>query len=125
MIVKSIELYKAGIRIDESPGNRQAIYRYMLLECEKEIEYLGKLMKVPCYGISIVREDLENGEVYLTESDCIENMTTFKYKAAQLLKKLYINLVSPIHLIDVAGCFADEWVADFEQRQNIIETMVE
>lgn len=114
MVISSVELYNTSIRIEGRSEGCESTYRYILLECKKEINYRGQAMIVPCFGVSIVREDLKDGKVYSVKKDSIECMTTYKYKASQLLKKLYDNLVSPIHLIDIAGEYADEWVEDFE-----------
>jgi len=120
MIVKSTEVYSAKASIEEWQNDRQAIYRYKLLECEKEIEISNQYAILPCYGIEIIREDLVGGCVYSVERDSIECMTTYKYKAAQLLKRLYDNCASPVHLIDIAGPIADEWVSDFDDQLNSI-----
>jgi hypothetical protein len=114
IFMKTIELYASRVYVEGYPKGRHANYKYMLLEGEKEIENLGQIITLPCFGIQIVREDMEGDVVYAVEKDSIECMTTFRYKAIQLLKKLYDNCVSPIHLIDIAGPLADEWVDDFE-----------
>jgi len=114
-MVHSIELYALKVYIEGCDKNRQAMYRYLLLESRKEIEYFDKKIEVPCFGVAIVREDIEDGKVCSVESDRIEWLTTYRYKAVQILKKLYENNVSPIHLVDIVGPIADEWVSDFDE----------
>jgi hypothetical protein len=121
MTTRAVELYATKIFIEGYPKCRQANYRYMLLEGEKEIENFGQTVTVPCFGVEIVREDMVEDHVYSVESDKIECMTIYRYKAVQLLKKLYDNFVSPIHLVDVAGEMADEWTSDFDEALNNIQ----
>ena len=116
MITKSCELFTAKANTEDDRNNRTVNYRYILLECEKEIEYCGKKCLVSCFGVEIIREDVSHNSEYSTDSDRIENMTTYKYKIMQLIKKLYDNCVSPIHLIDIAGGYSDEWIDDFESQ---------
>lgn len=115
MADRAVELYATRIFIEGYPRCRQATYKYMLLEGEKEIENFGQTLKVPCFGVEIIREDMDDDHIYAMDSDKIEAMTTYKYKAVQLLKKLYDNFVSPVHLLDVAGDIADEWTSDFDE----------
>ena len=118
--MKSMEIFTLGTFIEGHPKSRQANYRYLLLESEKEIEDYGQKMILTCFGIEIVREDIDKGLAYSEERERIECMTTYRYKAVQLLKKLYDNCVSPIELIEIAGPIADEWVNDFNNiLQNI------
>ncbi|HBM76317.1 MAG TPA: hypothetical protein DD429_12305 [Clostridiaceae bacterium] len=121
MTAKALELYATQMFIDGYPNGRQANYRYMLLEEEKEIEYFNQKITVPCYGVEIIREDLDQDDIYSIEKNSIEYMTTYKYKVVQLIKKLYDNCVSPLHLIDIAGSLADEWVCDFDEILNDIQ----
>lgn len=118
--MKSIELYTTRIFIEGYPESRQANYKYVLVESEKEIEYLEQQIVIPCFGIEIIREDIEKDSVRSIERDRIECMTPSRYKAIQLIKKLYENCVSPIHLLEIAGPFADEWVEDFDQVSSNI-----
>lgn len=120
MSIKSTELYANKAIIEGYSKDRHATYRYMLLEGEKEIEFCDRKVKLPCYGIEIIREDMNGGELYSVERDRIECMTTYKYKVVQLIKKLADNCVSPIHLVEIAGEKADEWTCDFDAELNSI-----
>lgn len=112
--MKSIELYASRVFVEGYPKSRYANYRYMLLESEREMNCLGQKYMVPCFGIEVIREDMDGDNIYAIDRDKIEIMTTYRYKAVQLLKKLYDNSVSPINLIEIAGPIADEWVSDFD-----------
>lgn len=113
--MKSLELYASKVFVEGYPKSRHATYRYILLESEKIIECIDEKSPVPCFGIEVVREDIEDGEIYNIEKDRIEVMTTYRYKAVQLLRKLYDNCVSPVNFIEIAGPAADEWVGDFDE----------
>lgn len=120
MVSRSTVMYEARVDIDGWGKERQAKYKYILLEGDMVYENSGEKVMLPCYGIEIVREDIKGNSVYAFEEDRIECMSVYKYKVVQLIKKLYINLVSPIHLIDIAGPFADEWAGDFDDQQNSV-----
>ncbi|KPU43401.1 hypothetical protein OXPF_28420 [Oxobacter pfennigii] len=113
---RHIELYSSSQTIEGFLRKRQAIYRYILIETHKEIEFGSKKIDLPCFGIEIVREELTGDGAGCIEKDSIEFLTTYRYKAVQLLKKLYDNTVSPLHLIDIAGIYADEWIKDFDEQ---------
>lgn len=120
MVSKSTLLYEARVDIDGWGKGRQAKYKYFLLESEIEVMCQDGKTQLPCYGIEVIREDLDKGSVCAIVQDRIERVSSYKYKVAQLIKKLYINLVSPVHLIEIAGPFADEWVRDFDSEVNNI-----
>lgn len=122
MRLDSIEMYSTLIDTGEG-DNRRCKYRYMLLEGDKDICNQQETVTLPCFGVEIIREDIVDGNVCSMESDRIPCMTTYRYKAVQLIKKLYVNTVSPLHLIDVAGSLADEWVDDFERQLNGISAL--
>lgn len=121
--LNSVEMYSTVIDMNESENNRKCKYRYILLEGEKKLEHAGDAVVLPCFGAEIIREDIVDGSVCYIESDRIPCMTTYRYKAAQLVKKLYVNMVSPVHLIDIAGPLADEWVEDFDRQLNKIAVL--
>lgn len=120
MVCRSTVMYEARVDIDGWGAGRQAKYKYILLEGEMVHETSGEKILVPCYGVEIIREDLNGNSINAFDEDRIECMSAYKYKVMQLIKKLYINLVSPVHLIDIAGAFADEWVGDFDDVQSNI-----
>lgn len=99
----------------------------------KKYKYLYKLVKsdfpavinkknfyVDCYGIEIERQDIIDNNVVNFERDSIYNISTYRHKVHSLLKLLYDNTVSPIHMVDVIGNYVDDCVFDFnEQLQQI------
>jgi hypothetical protein len=113
--MKSLELYASKVFIEGYPKSRHANYKYILLESERIMESIEEKSLIPCFGIEVVREDIEDGEIYGVEKDRIEVMTTYRYKAVRFLRKLYDNCVSPVNFIEIAGPIADEWVGDFDE----------
>lgn len=110
MLVKN-EVGSCRIRIDDG---KECIYKYFVIETSKEIFINGKNVNIPCYGICIESEVYEEGMLSSTFENTIEYATPFLSKILKLIDYLKQNEVSPVHLIDVAGEFIDEWVNDFD-----------
>ncbi|MBC2579566.1 DUF6514 family protein [Clostridium sp. DJ247] len=91
-------------------------YFYRLLKGKMSITYETDTIEVQSYGIEIERQDLEDGKLVNIERDCVENISTERYKVHNLLKMLYDNSVSPVHLIDVLGDYIDEYIVDFDKE---------
>ena len=86
---------------------------------EVEFRYAYRLIKkeykgITAYGIEIERKDYVGLDNVNLERDKIEIISVHRHKVKQLLTKLYTNQVSPIHLIDVAGSYADEQAYEFD-----------
>lgn len=122
--MKETEVFAVKTFLNSYPKNRYANFRYMLLEDEKEMKNADQVTKVKCFGAEIIREDLDGDCIYARESDRIECITPYRYKAVQLLKKLFDGCVSPIHLIDIAGPIVDEWVSDFDLEQASVQNYI-
>lgn len=65
------------------------------------------------FGIEIERQDFEEGEVINLERDIVDIVASNQRKAEDILMLLFNNLVSPIHLVDIVGEYADLCVNDF------------
>ena len=79
-----------------------------------EFDYFYRLIKsdykgMTVYGIEIERKDYVGVKNINIERDKISMVSYKKYKVIKILEKLYRNKLSPIHLIDVIGCYADEF----------------
>lgn len=90
-------------------------------ETDVEYRYLYRLIKKSfnggtAYGIEIERKDYIGMKNVNLERDIIELISPEKNKVTQILKKLCTNQVSPIHLIDIVGGYADECAYDFESK---------
>lgn len=81
-------------------------------------EYKG----IIAYGIEIERKDYVGLKNVNLEREKIDMISVHRHKVKQLLMKLYNNQVSPIHLIDIVGRYADEHVYEFDmgEKEKII-----
>lgn len=94
--------------------------------CEKvEFNYSYRLTEstyngVPVYGIEIERRDYIGIKNINIERDSID-MISFKEKEANdILINLYKNNLSPIHLVDIIGYYADKFSYEADKRNEII-----
>ena len=79
-----------------------------------EFNYFYILIKssyrgVPVYGIEIERKDYIGMRNVNIERDKVDMISYKKNKAEQILINLYKNKLSPIHLVDIIGSYADEF----------------
>ena len=84
---------------------------------ERELKYIYRLTEKniknkQVFGIEIERQDFKCGEVINLERDYIAIVSNEEKKANDILLKLFNDLVSPIHLIDVVGEYSDLCVAE-------------
>ena len=66
------------------------------------------------FGIEVQRIDYKADLIIDSFKDSVELISPIKDKVINLLRMLYENQVSPIHLIDIIGPFVDEYVNDFK-----------
>lgn len=81
---------------------------------EVEFNYCYRLTKstykgIPVYGIEIERKDYIGIKNVNIERDRVEMISYEKHKAKDILISLYKNKLSPIHLVDVVGSYADKF----------------
>lgn len=100
----------------ESRENMRNVYLYRLLKNNINITYGKDTIEVQSYGIEIERQDVIDGKLVNIERDSINSISPERYKVHNLLKLLYDNAVSPIHLIDVLGDYIDEYIIDFDKE---------
>lgn len=86
-----------------------------------EFNYSYRLIKsdyrgMPVYGIEIERKDYIGIKNINIERDCVDLISYEKDKAEDILKRLYKNKLSPIHLVDIIGCYADEFSYEADYR---------
>ncbi|MCX7905066.1 MAG: DUF6514 family protein, partial [Caloramator sp.] len=60
-------------------------------------------------------ELIDESTYRIISEDELDCLTNDKEKVMNLIDYLALNQVSPYHLIDIAGEFADEWVDDFDR----------
>ena len=85
---------------------------------DKESRYIYRIVENSirnrqAFGIEIERQDFEEGEVINLERDIVDIVASNQRKAAVIVMLLFTNLVSPIHLVDIVGEYADLCVNDF------------
>lgn len=94
-----------------------------------ERKYQYKLIKTlidkdEVFGIEIERTDYKGDLEIDSYKDSVELISPVESKVKGLLKMLYENQVSPIHLIDIIGEYVDEYVNDFRNIDlNAIKTV--
>ena len=84
-----------------------------------EFRYAYRLIKrdykgIIAYGIEIESKDYVGLKNINLERTNIDIISPHRYKVKQLLIKLYNNQVSPLHLIDIIGGYADEHAYEFD-----------
>lgn len=85
---------------------------------DREINYIYRITENTvkdrqAFGIEIERQDLKCGEVINLERDTVNIVSSSEKRAEDILVLLFNNLVSPIHLVDIVGEYADLCVNDF------------
>lgn len=106
--------FEIGMCRTDLGGHTEYIYRYYLLEEKMDMQVFDKSLALNCYGIEILREKYVDGKVVDLFRDSVNHVSTEKDKVINLIGYLRDNEVSPIHLIDITGEFADKWVEDFD-----------
>jgi len=102
-------------------------YTVINSDAEVEFRYAYRLIKTDykgttAYGIEIERKDYVGLRNINLERENIAIISVHRHKVKQLLMKLYNNQVSPLHLIDIGGSYADEHAYEFDigiQRRAI------
>lgn len=100
--------------------NKRYTYRYFLLEGTVNVEVEGEYIKIPSYGIETISEEIIDGKIVGIDGDSIGCVSSIKNRVMELIELLRINSVSPVHLIDVIGVYADYWVEDFDNEAKSI-----
>lgn len=72
------------------------------------------------YGIAVERHDEKEGQTVGIKKDSIKLISNNKDKVYGLLKLLYKNQVSPIHLVEILGEYVDEYIYDFKEKENTV-----
>lgn len=71
------------------------------------------------YGIEIERQDFKENKLINLERENVNYVDTEKNKAVELLNTLYVNDVSPIHLVDIIGEYSDKTIENYGLKQAI------
>ncbi|WP_294403425.1 DUF6514 family protein [uncultured Clostridium sp.] len=92
-------------------------------EDDVEFSYFYRLIKsdyrgTPVYGIEIERKDYIGMKNTNIERDKIDMISYQKPEAERLLMKLYKNNLSPIHLVDIMGYYADKFSYEADSKKS-------
>lgn len=93
-------------------------YIYRLIKSGMSVYIKNQLTLIQTYGIEIERQDVVDGVTVILERDCVKSISPQRHKVHELLKMLYDNNVSPVHLIDVLGEYIDSYVEDFDKEMR-------
>lgn len=104
-------------------GSKKYKYNYILTKNDLSVSTGDSCAEVPAYGIMVEKENYINGELIGVDKDSIEHISPYRHKVQEMLKLLYENVVSPVHLVDVIGEKVDKCVSDFESTDVIVKEM--
>ena len=104
-------------------GSKKYKYNYILTKNDLSVSVEDGCVEVPAYGIIVEKENYIDGELKGIDKDSIEYISPYRHKVQEMLKLLYENVVSPVHLVDVLGEKVDKCVADFESTDVIVKEM--
>lgn len=90
------------------------IYNYRILKSIISMHNNSEVIEIQSYGIELERQDFVDGLLTGIERNVIRSISPDRHKVHNLLKLLYDNEVSPIHLVDVLGEKVDEYIIDFD-----------
>jgi Family of unknown function (DUF6514) len=104
------------IRSEEVDGTK---YKYFYRLIKREIAITSEIegiIPTQSYGIEIERHDMVKDSLVNVERNSVYNVSTSRHKVHNILKYLFENTVSPVHLIDIVGQETDENVIDYNIR---------
>ncbi|MGE5628092.1 MAG: DUF6514 family protein [Solirubrobacterales bacterium] len=90
-------------------------YFYRMFKSEILVDGHDGKIEVQSYGIEIERQDIAEGEVIGIQRDFIKNVSPHRHKVHNLMRMLFDNTVSPIHLVDVIAETLDYYIMDFDK----------
>lgn len=104
-------------------GEIEYLYNYRLIKSDITINVTDRELKVQTYGIETERQDIKSGVITDISREAVTCISPYRHKVQGLLKLLYDNMVSPIHLIDILGEYIDEYVIDFDNEEAKMQSM--
>lgn len=94
-------------------------YIYRLIQRELAIEHNGEACFLEAYGIEVESKIEHNENCVQGFREEIKYVTPYKYKGSKFLHMLAKNMVSPIHLVDIAEEIIDEYYKDFDKELTV------
>lgn len=98
----------------ERIGDKDHIYYFKITKSNIKMDGTFLPYELQTYGIEIERHDMVADKLVKIEKNCIKSISADRFKVDKLLKILYDNMVSPIHLIDVAEEYVDSFSYDYD-----------
>jgi len=99
----------------ERIGDKNHIYYFKMTKSNIKMDETSLPCKLQTYGIEIERHDMVDDKLVEIKKKCIKSISPHRYKVDKLLKILYNNTVSPIHLIDIVEEYVDSFDFDYDQ----------
>ncbi len=112
LVMVIVESMMRSVKTDEMERS----YHYRMLKSNISLDYSNQSVEVQAYGIEVERQDIKDGKVINIERNYVRGISPQRHKVHKLLKLLYDNSVSPIHLIDILGDYIDEYIVDFDKE---------
>lgn len=106
-----MKVIKDSINVLEDE-NLKYEYSYKIIET--------KFNKHTLFGIEVERVDYIKGKMVNIEREVIDKISDELVKVERLHKLALDNLVSPIHLIDVLGQYADKYIEEMEEERAVV-----
>ncbi|BDR65435.1 hypothetical protein K144313037_22820 [Clostridium tetani] len=97
-------------------GELEHNYSYRMTKGKISLSGYENPIELQSYGIEIERQDIVKGDIINIERDFVKDISCQRYKVHKLLRLLYDNSVSPIHLIDIIGEYIDKYIEDFDNQ---------
>lgn len=98
----------------ERIGDKNHIYYFKLTKSNIKMDGTFLPYEFQTYGIEIERHDMVDDKLLKVEKNSIKSISPNRYKVDKLLKVLYDNTVSPIHLIDIVEEYVDSFCFDYD-----------
>jgi len=99
----------------ERIGDKNYIYYFKMTKSNIKKDGTFLPYKLRTYGIEIERHDMVDDKLVEIKKKCIKSISSNRYKVDKLLKILYNNTVSPIHLINIVEEYVDSFDFDYDQ----------
>ncbi|WP_373897530.1 DUF6514 family protein [Haloimpatiens sp. FM7315] len=96
-------------------------YYYRLIKDEISVYFGQTETKIQAYGVEVERQDVVDERVVNIERECVTSISPYRHKVHNLMKILYDNIVSPVHVLEIIGSEVDFCVEDFDyELKNIL-----
>ncbi len=99
---------------DYDGANLEYIYR--LVQRDLQLESNGEICCIKAYGVEVEGKVKDNDKIVQASREEIKYISPYKYKGSKFLHMLEKNMVSPIHLMDIAEELIDEYYKDFDKE---------